>query len=478
MSKILLALAALGASLAPGPALAQGVRPAAVAGQFYPAEATQLAAWIDGAMTAEAPSAALPGRIVGLIAPHAGYVYSGRTAAAAYARVRGGDYETVVIIAPSHRIAFEGLAIWPDGGFETPLGLARVDTALARAIARAARAKPRSEAFAEEHAIEVQIPFIQRALPGAAIVPIVMGAQTRATIRALASGLAKSVAGKKVLIVASTDLSHYLPKARAQATDSATAALIRDRAVDTLIRKVEANENIMCGGGGVAALLLFAERAGRSKVEILGRTDSSAFGGPVVGYLAAAVAVEAAPGGDAFTLTAEEKAELLKMARAAIAEFLAGRVEIDDLSGRDKFRAPRGAFVTLTRGGRLRGCIGFIEPMLPLGRTVIRAAIYAASEDPRFPPVRASELPDLEIEISVLTPPREVGNASMVRVGTHGLIVEKDGFRGLLLPQVPVDNGWDRETFLAEGCVKAGLPRDAWRRGARLSVFEALVFHE
>lgn len=465
--------------LVPAIGAGQHIRPTTAAGAYYPAGPDQLAAWIDGALAAAAPVAPPPaGRIVGLIAPHAGYVYSGRTAAAAYALVRGLPFETVVIVAPSHRVAFDGVTVWPDGGFETPLGLARVDAVLAGEIARATRSRFRRDAFAEEHALEVQVPFVQRALPGAAIVPIVMGGQTRATIRSLAAALAKTCLGKKVLVVASTDLSHYLPKAKAQAADAGTAALIHDLAVETIIRKVEANENIMCGGGPVASLLLLAEKAGRPKVELLDRTDSSAFGGPVVGYLAAAVLGGEEPDAEAFALTAEEKADLLKMARASLTEYLARGAEIADTSGRGKFRAPRGAFVTLTKAGALRGCIGFIEPVLPLGRAVIRAAIYAAAEDPRFPPVRAAELEALRLEISVLTPPREIANSGLVRVGTHGLIVERDGRKGLLLPQVAVDNGWDRETFLCEACAKAGLPRDAWRRGAKLSVFEAIVFHE
>lgn len=470
-------LAALAIMLAAAGA-AQNVRPAAFAGAFYPAGAAELAAWIDGAMTAAAP-AAPAGRIIGLVAPHAGYVYSGRTAAAAYALVRGGPYDTVVIIAPSHRVAFDGVSVWPDGGFETPLGLARVDAALAKDIARAARSTFRPEAFAEEHSLEVQVPFIQRALPGAAIVPVVTGLPTGDAIRTLAAALAKTCLGKKVLVVASTDLSHYLPKARAEATDAATAELIRSMRADAIVRKAEAGENIMCGGGGVAALLLLAEKAGRPRVEILARADSSSFGGPVVGYLAAAVLSEApAGGGPGFALSAEAKADLLRLARAALTEYYGTRTVIDDQTGRPELAAPRGAFVTLTKRGALRGCIGFIEPVAPLGRTVIQAAIYAATEDPRFPPVAASELKDLRIEISVLTPLSEIGNPREVRVGTHGLVVERDGRRGLLLPQVPVENGWDRETFLDEGSLKAGLPRDAWKRGARLFVFEAIVFHE
>jgi len=475
MPKTLPALALL-LLLVPAAAAGQGVRRAVFAGQFYTADAAQLAAEIDGYLAGARPAPPPAGRIVGLVAPHAGYIYSGRTAAAAYALVRGRAVDTVVIIGPSHRFAFEGVSIWPDGGFATPLGTARVDAGLANALAKATGSRFRPEAFAEEHSVEVQVPFVQRALPGAAIVPIVMGAQTRTTIRALAAALAKACRDRKVVVVASTDLSHFLPANKAQAADAGTADLIQAIKTETIIRKVEADENIMCGGGPVASLLLLAGKSGRPRVEILARTDSSGFGGPVVGYLAAAVLSETAP--EEFALTADEKADLLKLARASLTEFLTRRTEIDDLTGREKFAAPRGAFVTLTKAGGLRGCIGFIEPVLPLGRTVIRAAIYAATEDPRFPRVGAGELEDLRIEISVLTPAREVANPAQVVVGTHGLIVEKDGCKGVLLPQVPVENGWDRETFLDQGCLKAGLPADAWKRGARLSVFRAIVFHE
>jgi len=462
-----------------GQAAGQGLRPAAFAGQFYTADPVLLAAEIESYLAAAAPADPPSGTILALIVPHAGYVYSGRTAAAAYALVRGRAIDTVVIIGPSHRAAFEGCSIWPDGGFETPLGVARVDAALAKAIAKASGFRFRPEAFAEEHSVEVQVPFVQKALPGAAIVPIVMGRQTPSTIRALAAALGKTCLAKNVLVVASTDLSHFLPKAEAQATDAATAALIRAVDTEDLIRKTEAGENIMCGGGPVAAVLLLAGKAGRPRVEVLARTDSSGFGGPVVGYLAAAVFSGAAPAeSDAYSLTPEERSELLRMARAAVTGYLERRAEIEDVSGKAKFLEPRGVFVTLTKNGDLRGCIGFIEPVAPLGQAVIRAAVYAATEDPRFPPVRPAELRDIKFEISVLTPVREVSDPREVTVGRHGLIIARDGLKGVLLPQVPVENKWDRETFLEQASLKAGLPRDAWRRGAKLYVFEAIVFHE
>ena len=471
----------------------QGLRPAAFAGRFYTADPAQLAAEIEGYLAAAAPAAPPSGKILALIVPHAGYAYSGRTAAAAYALVRGRAIDTVVIIGPSHRVAFEGCSIWPDGGFETPLGVARVDAALANEIAKASGFRFRPEAFAEEHSVEVQVPFVQKALPGAAIVPIVMGRQTRPTIRTLAAALEKTCLAKNVLVVASTDLSHFLPKAEAQATDAATAALVQAVNTEGLIRKTEAGENIMCGGGPVAAVLLLAGKAGQPRVEILARTDSSGFGGPVVGYLAAIVLSGAglptgfavpvlatgSPGeGGEYSLTPEEKTELLRMARAAVTEFVERRAVIEDASGKAKFLEPRGVFVTLTKGGDLRGCIGFIEPVAPLGRAVIRAAVYAATEDPRFPPVRPAELKDLKVEISVLTPVREITDPRQVTVGRHGLIVARGGLKGVLLPQVPVENKWDRETFLEQASLKAGLPPDAWRLGAKLYVFEAIVFHE
>ena len=476
MKNALCAVAA--AVLLPAVAAGQGVRPAAFAGQFYPSDPARLAAQIDGWLAAAAPPAPHPGRVLALVAPHAGYDYSGPTAAAAYAAVRGRAYDAVVIVGPSHRLAFEGVSVWPDGGFETPLGTAPVDAGLARDLARAARSRFLPEAFAQEHSVEVQVPFVQRALPGAAIVPVVMGRQTGPTIRAFAAALAKACRGRRVLVVASTDLSHFLPEGRAKATDADTTALIAAMKTETVIRRVEAGDNIMCGGGPVAAALIYAAKSGRARVEILGRTDSAAFGGPVVGYLAAAVLAdaEAEPGG--FELGAAERAELLGLARAAVAAAAAGRAPDRPAAGRAWLDEPRGVFVTLRKKGGLRGCIGYAEPAEALRLAVVQAAAYAATADPRFPPVRPGELADIVVEISVLTPLREIADARLVEVGRHGLVLSRGERRGLLLPQVPVENGWGRETFLEQACLKAGLPADDWRRGARIQVFEAVVFHE
>jgi AmmeMemoRadiSam system protein B/AmmeMemoRadiSam system protein A len=466
------ALAALAA------AGAQDIRKPLFAGQFYDGDPARLSAQIQGWLDAADVGTVPAGRIPAIIVPHAGYVYSGPTAAYGYKIVRGKDARSAIIIAPSHRHGFRGGAVWPRGGFATPLGTAAVDEALAADFMKATGFREVPEAFAEEHAVEVQLPFIQAALPGAKIVPVVLGALDERGLRALGDDLAGFMARPDVLVVCSTDMSHYLPKADANATDSETAALIRGFRADALIRKLSEGANILCGGAGVAAVLLGARKAGAAEVRLLHYADSSDAGAPadgVVGYLAAAViAGEREP---EFRLTSGEKKELLKLARLAVETSVRTGKVPEPEGANPSFAAPRGAFVTLKKRGELRGCIGFVEPVLPLDKAVIQAAVYAAAEDPRFPPVAASELPSLEYEVSVLTPARRILDPGEVRVGKHGLILAQNGRRGLLLPQVPVEQGWDRETFLRQACLKAGLPEHAWKAGAEIWVFEAIVFH-
>ncbi len=462
-------------------AQANEIKPAAFAGQFYEKDPSLLGSELDHWLAGVKPEAPTSGKILALIAPHAGYEFSAQTAAYAYAAVRGKAYETVVIIGPSHRIGFDGCSIWPRGGFETPLGVVKVDEAMARAIGRASGFGFFPGAFAEEHSVEVEIPFVQKVLPEARIVPIVMGLQTKPTIQALANGLIKACAGKSVLVVASTDMSHYLSEAKADKVDAETVALLESFKPETLIRKVEAGENILCGGGPVAAAMLYAQRCGPVRLQLLKHSNSAESGTPpdrTVGYMAAAVVLNEEKVGETFALTFEEKAVLLRLARSAVVEFVSRGAVVAADAGNPKFLLPRGVFVTIKKKGELRGCIGYIQAVAPLAQAVVETAIYAATQDPRFPRVGQDELKDLAYEVSVLTPLKEITAVRTIDVGRHGLYIERGGRTGLLLPQVAVENGWDRETFLAEVCVKAGLPPDAWKAGARISVFEAIVFHE
>ncbi len=462
----------------------QEIRKPVVAGAFYDGNKDALSARIDAYLNNVKDLPAITRDVQALISPHAGYIYSGPTAAYAFRLVQGKPYDTVVIIGTSHQHGFDGCSIYPRGGFETPLGVAAVDEEMASRIAKSSGFSFVPEAHTKEHSVEVQVPFIQKTLQEAKIVPIVMGYPSRRTVYALGNALGETLksAGKKILIVASTDMSHYLSKEDANAVDSKTINLIEKLNTSAIIDKVGAGENMMCGGGGVAATILAVKKTGTTRVEVLHYTDSAETSGDsehVVGYLAAAITVEPAKTPPAeFSLSADEKKELLELAKQSVESYINEGQVLDYKTENPDFLGEKGAFVTLKKRGELRGCIGFIEPLFPLYEAVIRTAVYAATEDTRFSPVAKDELKDLEYEISVLTPLQKIDNPRAVRVGKHGLVISMGKNRGLLLPQVPVENNWDRETFLNQACVKAGLAPDSWKKGAEIFVFEAIVFHQ
>lgn len=453
----------------------QGKREALLAGSWYPKDPQALAGLIDHFLD-NVPASTVPsGEIMAIIAPHAGYVFSGQVAAYAYKTIQEKNYQSVVIIAPSHQWAFDGCSIYMSGGYETPIGTASVDASLAADIASATGFTYIEQAHKAEHSVEIQVPFVQKILPKAKIVPIVMGVPSEATVSRLAEGLKKATDGKKVLLIASTDLSHFLTKEQANQKDKETIELIRELKADEIIRKCQKRENIMCGGGPVAATLLWAkDKAG---VKILRYSDSSEASqdeSRVVGYLAAALVVE--PVSEDFRLSVQEKKELLDLAYATVNMYVREKKLPEFTPRTDNLRRKCGAFVTLKKHGELRGCIGFIEPVLPLHQAVMQASVYAACKDSRFLPVTRDELEDIDVEISVLTPLKKIRQPNRIMVGKHGLVIAMDGKRGLLLPQVAVEHNWTRETFLEQACLKAGLPKNAWRSGADIFVFEAIVF--
>lgn len=458
------------------PSWPQGIRKSLLAGTWYHGDPEQLSRHIDHLLQNVEKDSLPAGEVAAIIVPHAGYVFSGQVAAYAYQLIKGQAWETVVILSPSHHFGFEGCSIYQTGGYETPLGTAEVDTTLANQISKATGFTYIARAHREEHAVEIQVPFIQKVLPHAKIVPIVMGYPRKNTIMNLANGLKKVLSGKKVLILASTDLSHFLSKKDAHMRDQKTIAQIKAFEIDSLIKKCKRGENIMCGGGPVLTALLYAQN--KAKVEILKYSDSSQVNRDeerVVGYLAAALVTRSAP--QEFQLTDAEKKELVELARSTIELFVRENKIPEYETENPRLIEKKGAFVTIKKRGQLRGCIGFIESRLPLYQSIMQTAVYAACRDTRFLPVREDELDELEIEISVLSPLRKIDDPQMVKIGKHGLVIAKNGKKGLLLPQVPVENHWDQKTFLERTCTKAGLPKDAWRRGADIFVFEAIIFH-
>jgi AmmeMemoRadiSam system protein B len=268
----------------------RGVRPAAVAGTWYPGTASTLAAAVDAHLANATRDVA--GDLVALVAPHAGLMYSGPVAAHAYRLLAGRTFDVAILVGPSHFVGFDGVAVYPSGGFSTPFGVAPIDADCAAALLRAAPiVREHAPAHAREHSLEMQLPFLQRVAPGIAIVPLVMGWQTADTVRALAGGLAAVLRGRNALLVASTDLSHYHAAAAAARLDAVVIDHVSRLDADGLQTALDGQPDHACGGGPTVAVMRAARELGARDAVVLQYGDSGDVSGDksaVVGYLAAA----------------------------------------------------------------------------------------------------------------------------------------------------------------------------------------------
>jgi AmmeMemoRadiSam system protein B/AmmeMemoRadiSam system protein A len=465
------------------------IRKSAIAGTWYPGDPATLAGDIRSYLK-KVPAQAIGGPVVGLVSPHAGYVYSGQIAAHGYRLIEGQRYDAVVVIGPSHRTLFHGASVFTSGGYETPLGVVPVDGELAGAILEADPVLNNDrKPHAAEHSVEIQLPFLQVVLGSFAFVPIVMGTQDYRTCEAVADAIFRAAKGKNVLVVGSSDLSHFHTYEKARRLDQAVVDLVQKRDYRGLSRELEDGTCEACGGGPVVTAMLYAEKAGARGVKVLKYANSGDVTGDwrqVVGYLSAVFfrenpgtkGVEKKGAGVDMGLTNDEKKALLRIARTSIEAELGG-TKPPASKRQGTLDEKRGAFVCLKKRNHLRGCIGFIEAKTPLAKTVEEMSIAAAFRDPRFPPLKKEELKDVQLEISVLTPLRKIADVGEIEVGTHGLYIRKGGCAGLLLPQVATEYGWDRGTFLKETCRKAGLGPDAWRDPeTEIYLFSADVFSE
>src|ERR1035437_4585156 len=464
------------------------VRPAAVAGSFYPADPTELAKMVDGFLAKAAPPPIAD--VVALVAPHAGYEYAGQVAAYSYALLKGRKFDRVVFIAQSHYEAFGFSSVYDGAAYATPLGQVPVDRAFAAKLATMSKSIKLSglghtpTPDKPEHALEDQLPFLQRVLPPFQLVPIVMGDQSYENCRALGLALAKLIQGTNTLIVASSDLSHYHPYDEAVKLDHKTLKAIEEWDYLSMARNFESRVWEACGGGPIVAAMIASERLGASQAKMLKYANSGDTAGDktrVVGYGAVAFVKAPARAGATeapFSLSQRDKDELLKIARKSVESAVRDHKQYEySPVGFEALAQERGAFVTLKENGQLRGCIGYVAPVKPLSITVRDVAVFAALRDTRFRPVSAGELGALEYEISVLSPLRRVLDVKEIRVGQHGLIMKRGDTEGLLLPQVPVEEKWDRATFLEETCLKAGLPKNCWQSDdTDIFRFTALVF--
>ena len=267
------------------------IRRAAVAGSWYPGTAPALAAALDRHLARVERD--VPGDLVALIAPHAGLMYSGPVAAHAYRLLRDRAFDVAVLVGPSHFVGFDGVAVYPSGGFETPFGVAPIDADCARAIAMATPlVHEQPAAHAREHSLEMQLPFLEHLAPGVPIVPLLMGYQTAETAAALGAALARALRGRKALLIASTDLSHYHDASTAAALDHVVIDCVARFDADGLQSSLDARPEHACGGGPTVAVMRAARLAGARDAVILNYADSGDVSGDkssVVGYLAAAL---------------------------------------------------------------------------------------------------------------------------------------------------------------------------------------------
>ncbi len=454
------------------------IRPPAVAGMFYPREVAALRRDIHDMLAAARVPAGAPVPKA-LIVPHAGYVYSGLIAAEAFARVAPAHatIRRVVLIGPAHRVAFAGLAVSAAEAFDTPLGRIPIDQDAVARIATLPGVGTLDQAHAQEHSLEVQLPFLQTVLDEFSLVPLVAGNVAPETVARVLEVL---WGGPETLIVISSDLSHYLEYTAAQRMDGLTRAAI-ERLDPGPIGFDQA-----CGRIGVAGLLAMARHRGLS-VETVNVRNSGDTAGPkdrVVGYGAWAF-VEPTATGTGVAPQTELRIRtagslLTALARDALETFTrTGRTIAEPGGMPDLLTEPGAAFVTLERHGQLRGCIGSPVAWRPLAADVIDNAIKAGHGDPRFPHLTPDELDGLEVSVSVLTPHEamnftdEADLLRQLRPHIDGLII-KDGKHGaLFLPSV-----WEQlpepRAFLAHLKQKAGLSVGHWSPAFQAWRFQAV----
>jgi AmmeMemoRadiSam system protein B/AmmeMemoRadiSam system protein A len=490
---------------APAVPAGASVREAAWDDRFYPGDAPKLRADVEGRLARAGKPPELPGKLRALIVPHAGYVYSGNTAAAAYATLKGRGFDRVVLLGPAHRHRLPGVSVSGAQFYRTPLGAVAVDTGFAARMREKSGAAFVEAAHAQEHSLEVQLPFLQTAIgPGVRIVPVLVGPDAGAQ-KKLAAALA-GLLDERTLVVVSTDLSHFPPQEIAEKIDARTVeswktldvAKVIDVEREIILAAHRGVSCASCGSYGVRTLMQLAPLAGIDEVRILRTETSAAAGGDrarVVGYAAAAFLAagrprtgKPKPAGQedisaAPKISAAGRKKLLEIARAAATARAGGKrpPALDLAALPEELRRGGGAFVTLTNRGRLRGCIGRFPGDDPVA-LVVRDMAAASTQDSRFArePVTAAEMAEITVKISVLSPLRRIDDWKRVEAGVHGVLLRRGWKRGVFLPQVATEQGWDREEFLTRlARDKAGMAADAYKDpDTQIFVFTALVFGE
>lgn len=437
------------------------------------------------------------------VVPHAGYRYSGAVASGVFLRIDPKNFSRIVVMGPSHYVAMYNQMSVPDvTHFRTPLGELPVDTEFVARMRKLPFVACEPEAHLREHSDQIQLPLIQACLAtNIPVVCVVCGHFGASNLLAAASAF-RELMDDRTLFVASSDFTHYganygyVPFTKdvqrsLESLDMGIFDLFERKDVVGFMRHLDETGATVCGRDPLAFLLAMLPQEAkveRTAYDTSGRmlhddmNSVSYIGALVVGSWKSPARLRPPAAVADEKLSEADCGRLLGLARSTIRQALekglrrAAADEPQDLT--EGMKAVRGGFVTLNKHGELRGCIGEIAPRREIWKVVREQALNAAFHDPRFNPVEADEMGALEIEISILTPPRPVGSWKDIEIGRHGMVLTKGGRSAVFLPQVAPEQGWGIEETLTHLSLKAGLPSDAWRSGADYLVFEAQVIHE
>jgi len=420
------------------------IRNPVVSGQFYPASPSQLKAMIEGMVNEKA----LKEDIIGLVSPHAGFVYSGSVAGAVISRIKFKD--TFIIMGPSHTGLGKSFSIMTEGAWRTPLGEVEIDSELGgKLLATSSHLEEDHVAHQYEHSIEVQLPFLQYLKPDIKLVPIVLGYASGATYKEIGEEIARAVKelNKEVVIIASSDMTHYEPWESAQRKDNEAIEAILDLDEDELLKRVDELNISMCGYAPTVSLIAAAKELGATEAELVRYQTSGDTTGDytaVVGYAG---------------IILKKVHPLVRLAKKTVESYVKEGMTIEPGKLAPEMKGRVGVFVSIHKLGGLRGCIGTFEPTQKnIAEEIINNAISAATRDPRFPPIAPDELADLDYSVDVLTEPEPIASQDQLDPKKYGVIVEAGWQRGLLLPDL---DGVDSVDYQIDICrQKAGIMPD------------------
>ena len=476
-------------------------RSPAVAGQFYSAGKSELSRDVESLFSRGVDKKVKNTRAI--ITPHAGYVFSGEVAASAFNQIDlDRQYDNVFVITSSHRYRFNGASVYIDGNYRTPMGVVEVNYELGKELI-----EKHSNIFSgdanphlDEHSLEVQLPFLQHLLKeNLQIVPVIIGSQNTEEIKQIANALSPYFTQNNLFVI-STDFSHYPNYEKANEVDSLTGKAILSNSPARLLKQLEENQkkNIsdlstsLCGWTSVLTLMYITANNDNYKYHKIQYKNSGDAGAGdksrVVGYMAIAVTTKNCeienPKSQktGFILTEDDEKHLLNIVRQTVEEYTRTKKipDIDPSGFGDALLKPCGAFVSIYKDGKLRGCIGNFTPSGPLWEITRDMALASATQDTRFKPASRDELPMLKYEISVLTPLRKIESIEEFELGKHGIYMTQGNRSGTFLPHVAEKTNWTAEEFLGH-CArdKADIGWDGWKDpSTELYVYESIIIEE